>query len=169
MPAPPAPAPAPVPAPVQAAMARQQEAARAASVWLALKLVFILFIICQGASIERILFFHVIAFVFFLYQTGRLRFVVRRVRLEDMGQNAPLREAVAPERHGPPSSPPARQEGQATSNANQATTEPRQPVTTLDIVKRGAYTFVASLWPNYGRDPRIAQAFDNGQQDPVRH
>lgn len=42
--------------------------------------------VCQGASIERIFIFHLIAFVFFLYQTGRLRFVLRRVRVEDMNQ-----------------------------------------------------------------------------------
>lgn len=60
---------------------------RAASVWLALKLIFILFILCQDASIERIIFFHAIAFVFFLYQTGRLRFVIRQVRPEDLHRN----------------------------------------------------------------------------------
>lgn len=60
---------------------------RAASVWLALKLIFILFILCQDASIERIIFFHAIAFIFFLYQTGRLRFVIRQVRPEDLHRN----------------------------------------------------------------------------------
>lgn len=65
---------------------RPAQAQRAASIWLALKLVVFLFMVCQGASIERIFIFHMIAFVFFLYQTGRLRFVLRRVRVEDMNQ-----------------------------------------------------------------------------------
>jgi hypothetical protein len=36
----------------------------------------------------------------------------------------------------------------------------------MEVWKRGAYAFVASLWPTYGVDPRIAQAFenDNNQQ-----
>ena len=59
-------------------------AQRAASIWLALKLVVVLFMVCQDASIERIFIFHFIAFVFFLYQTNRLRFVLRRVRAEDL-------------------------------------------------------------------------------------
>lgn len=32
----------------------------------------------------------------------------------------------------------------------------------LDVVKRGAYTFFASLWPTYNQDP--AQALDNNEQ-----
>ncbi|KAI8967675.1 hypothetical protein BDF20DRAFT_917291 [Mycotypha africana] len=60
---------------------------RATSIWLAVKLMVILFMVCQGASIERIFIFHTIAFIFFLYQTGRLRFVVRRVRAEDLNMN----------------------------------------------------------------------------------
>jgi hypothetical protein len=50
----------------------------AGNIWLALKLYFMIFILSQGASLERILLFHAIALVMFLYQTGRLRIVVHR-------------------------------------------------------------------------------------------
>jgi hypothetical protein len=43
-----------------------------------------------------------------------------------------------------------------------------QPITRRRIIERGVYTFVASLFPSYGHDPRIAEAFDNAQQDEVR-
>ena len=55
------------------------------------------------------------------------------------------------------------QQRPATSDQQQ----PQQPTTLLATLKRGAYTFVASLWPNYGHDARIAQALDNGQQEAV--
>lgn len=55
------------------------------------------------------------------------------------------------------------QQRPATSDEQQ----PQQPATLLATLKRGAYTFVASLWPNYGHDARIAQALDNGQQEAV--
>ncbi|CDH61083.1 predicted protein [Lichtheimia corymbifera JMRC:FSU:9682] len=175
---------------------------RAASVWLALKLIFILFILCQDASIERIIFFHAIAFVFFLYQTGRLRFVIRQVRPEDLHRNiggdgghhhhpqpqqAPPAAAPQQQQQQQPVTPPAEARGgngaANLGNANEegmrqrrpehtqqrsATSDeqqPQQPATLLATLKRGAYTFVASLWPNYGHDARIAQALDNGQQE----
>ncbi|KAI8878927.1 hypothetical protein K501DRAFT_257791 [Backusella circina FSU 941] len=50
----------------------------AGNIWLALKLYLMIFILSQGASLERILLFHAIALVLFLYQTGRLRIVVHR-------------------------------------------------------------------------------------------
>ena len=95
---------------------------RAASVWLALKLIFILFILCQDASIERIIFFHAIAFVFFLYQTGRLRFVIRQVRPEDLHRNIdggggdghhhhPQQAAPAAPQQPQPVTPPAEARG----------------------------------------------------------
>lgn len=74
-------APNHVPAPAVARPAINAQLAT--SIWLALKLAIVLFMLCQGASIERIIIFHTIALVFFLYQTGRLRFVLRRVRAED--------------------------------------------------------------------------------------
>lgn len=77
----------PVQEPVQPqgpALVRPANVQRATSIWLALKLAVVLFMLCQGASIERIFIFHVVAFVFFLYQTGRLRFVLHRVRVEDI-------------------------------------------------------------------------------------
>lgn len=120
-------------------------AQRAASVWLALKLIVILFMLCQGASIERIFIFHTIAFVFFLYQTGRLRVVFRRVRAVD---NRP-----------PPAAAQAQGDGESTTT-NEEPQETR-PLTRLDVLKRGIYAFFASLWPSYGVDPRIAQAFEN--------
>lgn len=43
-------------------------------------------------------------------------------------------------------------------------TTPVRPPTTLDAIKRGAYTFFASLWPTYNQDPLIAQAFENNDQ-----
>lgn len=70
--------------PLPAAVRARNDAQRAASIWLAMKLVVILFILCQGASIQRVVFFHIIAFFVFLHQTGRLRVVVRRVRIEDL-------------------------------------------------------------------------------------
>lgn len=76
--------PAPEPAQPQGAPVRPANVERATTIWLALKLAVVLFMLCQGASIERIFIFHIIAFVFFLYQTGRLRFVLRRVRVEDI-------------------------------------------------------------------------------------
>lgn len=79
------PVPPPVAVPGQARMiGRPRALPRGATLWLALKLAFVLFITCHGASIERILFFHFLALVFFMYQTGRFRLVIRRVRLEDL-------------------------------------------------------------------------------------
>lgn len=46
----------------------------------------------------------------------------------------------------------------ANANTNEA---PARPLTTIEVWKRGIYAFVASLWPTYGVDPRIAQAFEN--------
>lgn len=112
------------------------------SIWLTLKLAVVLFMICQGASIEEIFIYHIIAFIFFLYQTGRLRVVIRRIR--------PNLEQPRPEQ-------------QATESAGtneDAQTNHIEP-TLWNTFKRGLVTFVASLWPNYGRDPRIAQAFEN--------
>lgn len=43
-----------------------------------------------------------------------------------------------------------------------------QPITRRRIIERGVYTFVASLFPSYGHDPRIAEALENAQQDEVR-
>lgn len=55
--------------------------------------------------------------------------------------------------------------GQAPSTAEEQASP--QPTTRLSVLKRGAFTFVASLWPNYGHDPRLAQAIQNEQQDEV--
>lgn len=174
-------------------LVRPANAQRAASIWLALKLVVVLFMLCQGASIERIIIFHAIAFIFFLYQTGRLRFVLRRVRVEDL--NNRFRGNINMAQRAPPPVPiqtPQQQndnaqgastsvnnnnnadnlnqrrpnngddQQNATSSASSSTPErPRTPPTFLEACKRGAFTFFASLWPTYGQDPRIAQAFEN--------
>ncbi|KAL7335930.1 hypothetical protein PS15p_201336 [Mucor circinelloides] len=173
-------------------LAQPAIAQRATSIWLALKLIVVLFMLCQGASIERILIFHAIAFVFFLYQTGRLRFVLRRVRVEDLNRFRPgggnagglQRPAGAAQgnvdgnaegastsvnnnsdnltqrrqNHGEES---ASSQDNASGSSDTATQEPARPLTALDVWKRGAYTFFASLWPTYGVDPQIAQAFQN--------
>ncbi|KAI9278610.1 hypothetical protein BDA99DRAFT_492628 [Phascolomyces articulosus] len=189
----------------------QNRVQRATSVWLALKLIFILFILCQDASLERILFFHVLAFIFFLYQTGRLRFVIQRVRPEDLNRPHPpfhppqqqqqqqqQQGPSQPQQNQPPVSPPATHNNNNNNNAaaaastdssapstpqldntNEQASSPststttagnipqqrQQPTTLLGTLKRGAYTFIASLWPNYGHDARIAQALDNGQNE----
>ncbi|KAI9018504.1 hypothetical protein CLU79DRAFT_760618 [Phycomyces nitens] len=150
----------PVPGPVEdQRVARNRIVIRnTASIWLALKLIFILFIVCQGASLERIIFFHIIAFVFFLYQTGRLRFVVQRVRAEDPVAN---RRAVPV---------PQQQNGGATLPRTPPSTEnpidpqptlPDEPMSSVEIFKRCAYLFMVSLWPDYDHDPNVAQAFEN--------
>ncbi|KAI8877803.1 hypothetical protein K501DRAFT_326361 [Backusella circina FSU 941] len=143
---------------------RPANAQRAASIWLALKLYFVVFILCQGASLERILLFHAIALVMFMYQTGRLRVVVRRIRVVRNPQ------AI---RDPPPPPPQPQQEQQNTPETtttnnntqnNRSPAPPQVPATRLEILKRGIYMFIASFWPNYGRDPRIAQAFENEQR-----
>ncbi|KAI8142045.1 hypothetical protein BJV82DRAFT_714509 [Fennellomyces sp. T-0311] len=161
----------------------QNQVQRATSIWLALKLIFILFILCQDASLERILFFHVLAFIFFLYQTGRLRFVIQRVRPDDLNrpqqppqqpqqppqqppQPQPQQQGSAPATPQPGTEQPQQQDEQASSERPRQN-QPRQPPTLLATLKRGAYTFIASLWPNYGHDARIAQALDNGQNEAV--
>ncbi|KAI8099883.1 uncharacterized protein BX664DRAFT_310809 [Halteromyces radiatus] len=187
MPPPPPPPPTSVPTPTQAAaataaarmMGRPRVMQRGATVWLALKLVFVLFITCHGASIERIIFFHFLALVFFMYQTGRFRLVIRRVTLEEL-QNRfqpaiPGGVAGLQEREGGGD----QQQNEHDENQNTVSNSDRQqgqgqqervPVndprttTRLSVLKRGAYTFVASLWPNYGHDPRLAQAFQNEQE-----
>jgi hypothetical protein len=70
----------PVNAAVGAEAERQRAARRATIVWLAAKLMLVLFVLTRNASIPRMIFIYVCAFVFFLYQTGQLRFIVRRVR-----------------------------------------------------------------------------------------
>jgi hypothetical protein len=59
---------------------RQRAARRAAVVWLATKLILALFILTRNASIPRMIVLYSITFAFFLYQTGQLRFIIRRVR-----------------------------------------------------------------------------------------
>ncbi|KAI9483363.1 MAG: hypothetical protein EXX96DRAFT_557936 [Benjaminiella poitrasii] len=160
-------------------LVRPANAQLAATIWLALKLAVVLFMLCQGASIERIIIFHTIAFIFFLYQTGRLRVVLRRVRAEDLNQannninnnnrneggvipqepingNNQVNDSIG-ERRNRESEPTTTGEGSSTEN----NAVRRRPVTRLDVWKRCAYAFVASLWPSYGVDPRIAQAFEN--------
>lgn len=145
---------------------RDINAQRVASVWLAIKLGFILFILCQDASLERILIFHFIALVFFMYQTGRLRFVVRRVRIDDRQRFAPQQPQQQQQQQQPDFvTGQQRQQEQRQRQDTDAVPEP--PTTLLGTLKRGLYAFIASLWPSYGRDARIAQAFNNGQQDAV--
>ncbi|CAO3599040.1 unnamed protein product [Absidia cylindrospora] len=215
---------APVPGRGAARMiGRPRAMQRGATVWLALKLVFVLFITCHGASIERVIFFHFLALVFFMYQTGRFRLVIRRVTLEDLqnrfqpvggggGGIPPLNgaqqrdvqfqqrptpattTAPAPSVHPSPTMNQQNEQQQqqqetdqatqsnASTTPNPATPGPTAPTfqqeqelsnptdhhtTTLSVIKRGAFTFVASLWPNYGQDPRLAQAFQNEQQDEM--
>lgn len=186
------------------ALARPAIAQRATSIWLALKLIVVLFMLCQGASIERIFIFHAIAFVFFLYQTGRLRFVLRRVRVEDFNRFRPggggggnggglQRPVGAPAPHADGNaegtstsvnnnnnsdnltqrrqdhgegSGSGQDDASGSSDANVSVAQaPARPLTALDVWKRGAYTFFASLWPTYGVDPQIAQAFQNENND----
>lgn len=59
---------------------RQRAARRATMVWLAAKLLLVVFILTRDASIPRMIVLYLGAVVFFLYQTGQLRFIVRRVR-----------------------------------------------------------------------------------------
>ncbi|KAL0137069.1 hypothetical protein V8B55DRAFT_1545212 [Mucor lusitanicus] len=174
------------------AIARPAIAQRATSIWLALKLIVVLFMLCQGASIERI---------FYFMRLHSLRFVLRRVRVEDFNRFRPggganaggglQRPAGAPQENG-------NAEGASTSVSNNSSSDnltqrrqeqgegsgstsqdnnasgssdttthgtaaqaPVRPLTALDVWKRGAYTFFASLWPTYGVDPQIAQAFQN--------
>jgi hypothetical protein len=71
---------APVNAAADAEAERQRAARRAAFVWLAAKLMLVAFILTRNASIPRMILLYVSAFVFLLYQTGQLRFIIRRVR-----------------------------------------------------------------------------------------
>jgi hypothetical protein len=93
-----------IPQQQQQQQARPAIAQRGTSIWLALKLIVVLFMVCQGASIERIFLFHAIAVVFFFYQTGRVRFVLRRVRAEDLNRPRPGQQ------------PQQQQQAQATNN-----------------------------------------------------
>ncbi|KAI8994767.1 hypothetical protein BDB01DRAFT_846772 [Pilobolus umbonatus] len=146
-----------------------------ASLWLAVKLAVVLAMVCQGANIESIIFFHMIALVFFLYQTGRLRIVFRRVRIDELNRMRGVNgnDNVIP--RVPPTVPHIdnnenrRNEGENSAenspptepeSSNNPTPDPRPP-TWIEMLKRGLSVFVLSLWPNYGRDPRIAQAFEN--------
>lgn len=70
-------------------IARPRAMARNASIWLALKLIFVLLVTCQGASIERVIIFHIMAIIFFMYQTGRFRLVIRRVTLAELQGQLP--------------------------------------------------------------------------------
>lgn len=76
------------------------DARQITSIWLILKLAVVLFMLCQGASLQRIVIYHLAAFVFFLYQTGRLRVVVRRIRNQGIMNGRPLAQT-----------PPRRTEG----------------------------------------------------------
>ncbi|CEI90196.1 hypothetical protein RMCBS344292_04525 [Rhizopus microsporus] len=155
------------------------DARQITSIWLILKLAVVLFMLCQGASLQRIVIYHLAAFVFFLYQTGRLRVVVRRIRNQGimngrpLAQTPPRRTEVPPADNGAPDgtqqdnhlpnnqplegSPQETNPSSSTSHAN----APLQQPTFWDTCKRCIVIFVASLWPTYGRNPQIAQAFDN--------
>ncbi|PKK69581.1 hypothetical protein RhiirC2_748138 [Rhizophagus irregularis] len=54
---------------------------RAATLWLVVKLGFLVYIFSQNASAERMILLYISALVIFLYQTGRLRIVRRRRRV----------------------------------------------------------------------------------------
>ncbi|KAL1918306.1 uncharacterized protein VTP21DRAFT_2966 [Calcarisporiella thermophila] len=59
---------------------RQRQSERSImAAWLAIKLAFFLFLFTQNLSLERALLMHLAALLFWLYQTGQLRVVVRRV------------------------------------------------------------------------------------------
>ena len=53
---------------------------------------------------------------------------------------------------------------EATPTPTTTVETPVRPPTFLDACKRGAFTFFASLWPTYGQDARIAQAFENEEE-----
>lgn len=59
----------------------ERHARRRSALSLAIKLIFMLFVLGRGASFERVVVLHIIAIVIFFYRTGRLRFVVRRANL----------------------------------------------------------------------------------------
>ncbi|CAG8505942.1 3561_t:CDS:2 [Acaulospora morrowiae] len=65
-----------IPDPQQDVAARNQR--RAATLWLIVKLFFLVYIFSQNASAERMILLYIFALVIFLYQTGRLRIVRRR-------------------------------------------------------------------------------------------
>ncbi|GBC05327.1 hypothetical protein RclHR1_06180012 [Rhizophagus clarus] len=54
---------------------------RAATLWLVVKLGFLVYVFSQNASAERMILLYISALVIFLYQTGRLRIVRRRRRV----------------------------------------------------------------------------------------
>ncbi|RIA82907.1 hypothetical protein C1645_787459 [Glomus cerebriforme] len=54
---------------------------RATTLWLVVKLGFLVYIFSQNASAERMILLYISALVIFLYQTGRLRIVRRRRRV----------------------------------------------------------------------------------------
>ncbi|OBZ80779.1 hypothetical protein A0J61_11172 [Choanephora cucurbitarum] len=121
--------------------------------------------VCQGASIERIFIFHTIAFVFFLYQTGRLRLVLRRAVAPQNNNFNHNNQAPNQQGNNQPNRNQQEDNGDATTQNRQTENiPPARPTTSLDVWRRGAYTFAASLWPTYGVDPRIAQAFENNNE-----
>ncbi|ORX51985.1 hypothetical protein DM01DRAFT_1408443 [Hesseltinella vesiculosa] len=150
---------------VQARPARAMQ--RGATVWLALKLMFALFVTCQGASIDRVILFHVLAVVFFMYQTGRFRLAIHRVTPEEMQRILQQNFARAmPDPVHPNPQPTQEQQADRPGDPSHPATH-QEDNSRLSSLNRGMYTFVASLWPSYGRDPRIAQAFDNAQENEM--
>ncbi|OZJ03739.1 hypothetical protein BZG36_03083 [Bifiguratus adelaidae] len=86
---------------------------RSATIWLAVKLLFLLFIFSQNAGLGKVIIMHVAALLWFLWQTGRVR--VNVVRLNNNAARQPQEAANAPRT---PSTPPTSQ-----LNANAATQE----------------------------------------------
>ncbi|RUP46140.1 hypothetical protein BC936DRAFT_147304 [Jimgerdemannia flammicorona] len=149
----------------------ERRARRSSAVWLAIKLVFMLFVLGQNASIERIIVLHVVAIVIFLYQTERLRFVVRRIGVvpreevnaaaappapQPAAAPAPTRTEPAP--HNPDAGAPAQEPAATEPTAEQsAAVSTPAPVSRLRQVEHALYTFVASLIPT-APDPVAAAA-----------
>lgn len=96
------------------------------TIWLVLKLSILLFMLCQGASVWQMILYHLLAFGFFAYQTGRLRVFAERFNTTP------------------------------TSSETASSDENIPPATFWNTCKRGLMTFFASLWPTYGHDPSIA-------------
>ncbi|CAG8587240.1 21981_t:CDS:2 [Dentiscutata erythropus] len=172
-----------VPEPRQDAAARNQR--RAATLWLIVKLGFLVYIFSQNASTERMILLYFMAFVIFLHQTGRLRIVRRRrqriiapipnVGNDILAQQLPQMPVQQNPGGLPIPQPDLNNRNTPSSSSSTAhlppspmpTNDPNNNVAnsstsssiTLQDVEHALWTFVASLIPT--------NAPDVGQQDDV--
>lgn len=133
---------------------------RAATIGLLLKGWLMLVVLCHNASWERIIILHVVAAILWLYHSGGIRVVYRRGPANE--QEPLVRILRGPIHRPPPESTPNPSEQQQQQEQQRRRRDPANEF--IEALKRGAYTFLTSLFPDHlVESVNFAPAREDGQ------